>query len=141
MGTGRYVIMGSTRCVAGHLRGVRFYPEPHWLLIFDDTCIYRCAKKTPGSKMFHRHDNKSPTPVYGRAYSQSCLVLSLTPCTQLPESSHQTRRTYSRKIYILLFYYILAVPAYPWVNSHSPNSWLEQAYVDNGELFPPDRFL
>lgn len=34
---------------------IRFYQQPSWFLILDDTFIYRNSKKAPGSGIFHQH--------------------------------------------------------------------------------------
>lgn len=57
---------------------VRFYPQPHWFLIFDDTFIYRNSKKAPGSGIFHQHGNKANRPVYARGQCWVSMALSIT---------------------------------------------------------------
>ena len=57
---------------------VRFYPQPNWFLIFDDTFIYRNSQKAPGSGVFHQHGNKTNRPVYARGQCWVSMVLSIT---------------------------------------------------------------
>lgn len=57
---------------------VRFYPQPAWFLIFDDTFIYRSSKKAPGSGIFHQHGNKANRPVYARGQCWVSLALSIS---------------------------------------------------------------
>lgn len=57
---------------------VRFYPQPSWFLIFDDTFIYRNSKKAPGSGIFHQHGNKANRPVYARGQCWVSMALSIT---------------------------------------------------------------
>jgi hypothetical protein len=57
---------------------VRFYRQPNWFLIFDDTFIYRNSKKAPGSGIFHQHGNKANRPVYARGQCWVSLALSIS---------------------------------------------------------------
>lgn len=57
---------------------VRFYPQPNWFLIFDDTFIYRSSKKAPGSGIFHQHGNKANRPTYARGQCWVSMALSIT---------------------------------------------------------------
>jgi len=37
---------------------IAVFPQPTWFFLFDDTFIYRCSKKAPGSTIHHQHRNK-----------------------------------------------------------------------------------
>ena len=57
---------------------VTFFPQPVWFLIFDDTFIYRCSKKAPGSGIHHQHGNKANRPQYARGQCWVSMALSIT---------------------------------------------------------------
>jgi hypothetical protein len=57
---------------------VRFYPQPNWFLIFDDTFVYRNSTKAPGSGIYHQHGNKANRPVYARGQCWVSMALSIT---------------------------------------------------------------
>ncbi len=57
---------------------VTFFPQPIWFLIFDDTLIYRCSKKAPGSGIHHQHGNKTNRPQYARGQCWVNMVLSIS---------------------------------------------------------------
>ena len=57
---------------------VTFFPQPVWFLIFDDTFIYRCSKKAPGSGIHHQHGNKPNRPQYARGQCWVSMALSIT---------------------------------------------------------------
>jgi hypothetical protein len=57
---------------------VTFFPQPIWFLIFDDTFIYRCSKKAPGSGIHHQHGNKTNRPQYARGQCWVSMALSIS---------------------------------------------------------------
>lgn len=57
---------------------VTFFPQPIWFLIFDDTFIYRCSKKAPGSGIHHQHGNKANRPQYARGQCWVSMALSIS---------------------------------------------------------------
>ncbi len=57
---------------------VTFFPQPVWFLIFDDTFIYRCSKKAPGSGIHHQHGNKANRPQYARGQCWVSMALSIS---------------------------------------------------------------
>ena len=57
---------------------VTFFPQPAWFLIFDDTFIYRCSKKAPGSGIHHQHGNKANRPQYARGQCWVSMALSIS---------------------------------------------------------------
>jgi len=57
---------------------VTFFPQPTWFLIFDDTFIYRCSKKAPGSGIHHQHGNKANRPQYARGQCWVSMALSIS---------------------------------------------------------------
>ncbi len=61
---------------------VTFFPQSVWLLIFDDTFIYRSSKKAPCCGIFHQHGNKTNRPVYARGQCWVTLALSITAGTR-----------------------------------------------------------
>jgi len=52
---------------------VTYFPQSIWFLILDDTFVYRCSKKAPGSSIHHQHGNKSKAPPAERVASGSPL--------------------------------------------------------------------
>ena len=57
---------------------VTFFPQSIWFLIFDDTFIYRCSKKAPGSGIHHQHGNKTNRPQYARGQCWVSMALSIS---------------------------------------------------------------
>ena len=57
---------------------IRFFPQKRWLLILDDTFVYRSSRKAPGSGTYHQHGNKSNRPVYARGQCWVSLALSIS---------------------------------------------------------------
>jgi hypothetical protein len=57
---------------------VTFFPQPIWFLIFDDTLIYRCSKKAPGSTVYHQHGNKANRPQYALGQCWVSMALSIS---------------------------------------------------------------
>ncbi len=54
------------------------FPQSTWLLLFDDTIIYRSSKKAPGSGIFHQHGKKTNRPSYARGQSWVTMALSVS---------------------------------------------------------------
>jgi DDE superfamily endonuclease len=57
---------------------VTCFPQPIWFIIFDDTFIYRCSKKAPGSAIHHQHGNKTNRPQYARGQCWVTMALSIS---------------------------------------------------------------
>ncbi len=56
---------------------VKLFSQSIWFLIFDDTFIYRCSKKAPGSGIYHQHCNKTNRPQYARGQCWVSMALSI----------------------------------------------------------------
>lgn len=56
---------------------VTFFPQPVWFLLIDDTFIYRCSRKAPGSVIHHQHGNKTNRPQYARGQCWVTMALSI----------------------------------------------------------------
>jgi len=56
---------------------VAYFPQKVWLLIFDDTFIYRASRKAPGSGIYHQHGSKANRPQYARGQNWVTMALSL----------------------------------------------------------------
>ena len=56
---------------------VTFFPQSVWLLIFDDTFIYRSSRKAPGSGIYHQHGSKANRPQYARGQNWVTMALSI----------------------------------------------------------------
>ena len=57
---------------------VKFYPQPLWFIIFDDTFVYRCSKKAPGSAVHHQHGNKTNRSQYALGQCWVSMALSIS---------------------------------------------------------------
>ena len=57
---------------------VTCFPQPIWFILFDDTFIYRCSKKAPGSAIHHQHGNKTNRPQYARGQCWVTMALSIS---------------------------------------------------------------
>ncbi len=57
---------------------VKYFPQAIWFLIFDDTFIYRCSKKAPGSTIHHQHGNKANRPQYALGQCWVTMALSIS---------------------------------------------------------------
>jgi len=57
---------------------VKYFPKEVWFLIFDDTFIYRCSKKAPGSTIHHQHGNKANRPQYALGQCWVSMALSIS---------------------------------------------------------------
>jgi len=57
---------------------VTLFPQPVWFLLIDDTFIYRCSKKAPGSTIHHQHGNKTNRPKYARGQCWVTMALSIS---------------------------------------------------------------
>jgi len=53
-----------------------YFPQSVWLLIFDDTFIYRASRKAPGSGIYHQHARKANRPQY--AWGQNWVTVALS---------------------------------------------------------------
>ena len=56
---------------------VKLFSQSIWFLIFDDTFIYRCSRKAPGSGIYHQHGNKTNRPQYARGQCWVSMALSI----------------------------------------------------------------
>ena len=57
---------------------VIYFPQSIWFIIFDDTFVYRCSKKAPGSTIHHQHGNKTNRPQYALGQCWVSMALSIT---------------------------------------------------------------
>jgi len=57
---------------------VKYFPQALWFLAFDDTIIYRCSKKAPGSTIHHQHSNKANRPQYALGQCWVSMALSIS---------------------------------------------------------------
>lgn len=57
---------------------VKYFPQTLWFLAFDDTFIYRCSKKAPGSTVHHQHSNKANRPQYALGQCWVSMALSIS---------------------------------------------------------------
>ncbi|PIE57393.1 MAG: hypothetical protein CSA33_08420 [Desulfobulbus propionicus] len=64
---------------------IRFYPQPHWFLIFDDTFIYQNSKKALGSGIFHQHGNTINRLFLPQASVGSAWLYPSQPARNIPQ--------------------------------------------------------
>lgn len=57
---------------------VTFFPQPLWFIIIDDTFVYRCSRKAPGSAVHHQHGNKTNRPTFALGQCWVSMALSVS---------------------------------------------------------------